>query len=101
MKLILLAFLVMMLFVQTFTLEDDPEHQLLGIGKTYRYYRGYSSPWGRWGKGVWGKSQWGNPVYGGMSRSYVNPYGGGYGGFGRYSTIYRHDAADDSDSSAE
>lgn len=108
MKLILLAFLVALLFIQVYAEQEDPEHQFLGIGKTYRYYRGYSSPWGRWGKGVWGKSTWGNPVYGGMSRSYVNPYGstiggyGGYGGYGRYSTIWKHDAADNSeDSSAE
>ncbi len=72
MKFLLLTLLVALLFVQSVS----QNHDLLGIGKTYRYARGYSSPWGRWGKGVWGKSRWGNPIYGSNI--------GGYGGYWKH-----------------
>lgn len=104
MKNFIFVLLVAFLIVQAFAVEqEDPEHEFLGIGKSYRYRRGYSSPWGRWGKGTWGKSSWGNPVYGGSGNwGRASGYGGGYGtvgGFGGYSGIYHN--ADDSQDSQE
>lgn len=68
----LLFALLVLLLAQVFC--HEAQHEFLG-SNTYRFNRGYSSPWGRWGKGVWGKSAWGNPIYGGAGRSYGGLYG--------------------------
>ena len=84
MKFLLLTLLIALLFVQSVS----QNHDILGIGKSYRYLRGYSSPWGRWGKGVWGKSSFGNPVYGNMGMGGM----GSMGGFGNYGRYWKHQA---------
>ena len=75
----LFAFILAVLLLVQVIAHEEPQHNFLGVGKTYRYVRGYSSPWGRWGKGVWGKSRWGNPVY-------------GMGNYGYGSRIWKHNA---------
>ena len=84
MKSFVALLLAVLLLVQVVA-HEEPQHDLLGIGNSYRYVRGYSSPWGRWGKGVWGKSRFGNPIYGGAAGGYRTP---GFGG----SRIWKHQA---------